>query len=250
MGLRTKIRNFLYKSKFNKKISNLEFSGKNILITGANSGIGLELTKKLLELKNNVISTYRENSDMLRKINNKNLKIIKCDQRNLNEFENLKSELENTEIEVIINCAAVFGPPDQNIEDLNFEKFKEILMVNSLSILKIIQTIFKKDNKLELVVNISSDAGSISLNKDGNFYIYRSSKSTLNSITKNLSVDLNRRNGAIVLAIDPGNVKSNMNPGGIIDTEKCAEMIIDLISRKTKNLNGKFVNLLEHEIGW
>ena len=64
---------------------------------------------------------------------------------------------------------------------------------------------------IELLVNVSSDAGSIKLNNQGNAYIYRTSKSALNSLTKNMSIDLNNRFKTIVFAIDPGNVKSGMN---------------------------------------
>ena len=65
MGLRTKIRRYLYARKFkNKNILELNYSGKNIFITGANSGIGLELTHKFLNLNNKVFATYRNNSDV------------------------------------------------------------------------------------------------------------------------------------------------------------------------------------------
>ena len=47
MGLRTKIRKYLYLRKFSKKRTSLKINKKNILVTGANSGIGLSLTKKL-----------------------------------------------------------------------------------------------------------------------------------------------------------------------------------------------------------
>ena len=65
-------------------------------------------------------------------------------------------------------------------------------MVNSLSGLKIVQLILNaaKKNTLEMIVNISSDAGSMAKNNQGNAYIYRTSKSALNSITKNMSIDL------------------------------------------------------------
>ena len=253
MGLREKIRKYLYTWKFkNKKILNLNYSGKNIFITGANSGIGLELTKKFLNLNNKVFVTYRNNSENLDKINSKNLTLIKCDQKNLSEIENIKKEITNIPINLLINSAGIFGPPEQKLETLNFNDFQDTLMVNSLSGLKITQLILNvaKKNALEMIVNISSDAGSMSKNNQGNAYIYRTSKSALNSITKNMSVDLFDKYNITVFAIDPGNVKSGMNPGGMIETSVCADLIINLITFHGKELNGKFVDLLNKEIPW
>lgn len=250
MGLRTNIRKYLYKLKFNKKVDNLNFTNNNILITGGNSGIGLALTKRLLDLKNNVIATYKKDSSNLSSIKNDKLIILKCDNRNLKEFTHFEEKIKNINLDVIINCAGAFGSSRQNIEELDFEEFQEILMVNSLSILKIMQIILKQQKRLKFVINISSDTGSISQNKEGKFYIYKTSKSTLNSITKNMSIDLFRRSKTIVFAIDPGNVQTGMNPGGLIKADKCAELIIEIISSNGPSLNGKFINLLKEEIPW
>ena len=153
---------------------------------------------------------------------------------------------------MLINSAGIFGPPEQKLETLNFNDFKDTLMVNSLSGLKITQIIINvaKRNSLEMVLNISSDGGSMSRNNQGNAYIYRTSKSALNSITKNMSIDLFNKYKVIVFAIGPGNVKSGMNPEGVIETTVCADLIINLIAFHGKKLNGKFVDLLNKEIPW
>ena len=62
MGLRKKIKKFLYQRKFHKNNFQLNINNKNILVTGGNSGIGLALTKNLSALNNKVISTYRDKS--------------------------------------------------------------------------------------------------------------------------------------------------------------------------------------------
>jgi short-subunit dehydrogenase len=192
MGLRTKIKKFLYIRKFSKKEYLTNINKKNILITGANSGIGLALTKRLLELDNKVLAIYRENSQNLTNIKDSNLSIIKYDLRKINNFENFENKIKETSVDLILNCAGVFGPSfeNQQIESLDFEKFQEVLMVNSISILKIIQIILNNKlskKNLEILVNISSDAGSIDLNNEGNAYMYRASKTALNSITKNIN---------------------------------------------------------------
>ena len=255
MGLRTKIKKFLYIRKFSKKEYLTNINKKNILITGANSGIGLALTKRLLELDNKVLAIYRENSQNLTNIKDSNLSIIKYDLRKINNFENFENKIKETSVDLILNCAGVFGPSfeNQQIESLDFEKFQEVLMVNSISILKIIQIILNNKlskKNLEILVNISSDAGSIDLNNEGNAYMYRASKTALNSITKNMSIDLMARFKTIVFAIDPGNVQSGMNPGGTLKADVCANLIINLISSNVLLLNGKFVNLLGDELPW
>ena len=255
MGIRKKIKNFFYTRKFSKKNYLANINNKNILITGANSGIGLALTKKTLELNNKVLATYRESSENLKSIKNENLTITKYDQSKIYEFKYLEEKIKKNSIDLIFNCAGVFGGSfeDQQIEKLDFRKFQEVLMVNSFSILKIMQIILSNKSStknLEVLVNISSDAGSIKLNNQGNAYIYRASKTALNSITKNMSLDLNTRFKTIVFAIDPGNVQSGMNPGGQIKSEVCANLIVDLISSNVQSFNGKFVNLLGEEIPW
>tara|TARA_B100000787_G_scaffold153356_1_gene127513 strand:- start:24 stop:794 length:771 start_codon:yes stop_codon:yes gene_type:complete len=254
LGIRTKITKFLYQRKFHKNKLQLDIKNKNILITGGNSGIGLALTKNLLALNNKVISTYREDGQNLIAINDINLSIIKLDQSDINNFNDFEKKIEDAAIDIIFNCAGDFGGSfeEQEVENIDFNKFQKVLMVNAISILNIIKIILNKKknkSKLELIVNISGMAGSIYHNKDGNAYIYRTSKSALNSITKNLSIDLNKKFGTTVFAIHPDNTKSGMNPGGYIETDNCAKLIIDLITTKSE-LNGKFVNLLGEEIFW
>jgi len=255
MGLRRTIKNFLFTRKFSKKKYLTNINKKNILITGANSGIGFALTKRLLELDNKILAVYRKDFENLTNIKDKNLSIIKYDLKKINESENFEKKIKETSVDLILNCAGVFGPSfdNQQIENIDFEKFQEVLMVNSISILKILQIILNnKSSKknLEIIVNISSDAGSTYLNNEGNAYMYRASKAALNSITKNMSVDLMVKFKTIVFAIDPGNVQSGMNPGGQLKADVCANLIINLMSSNVHLLNGKFLNLLGDEIPW
>ena len=56
-----------------KNCSVAVFQNQNILITGANSGIGLELVKKFIDLKNNIFAIFHESSSNLDKIKSDNL---------------------------------------------------------------------------------------------------------------------------------------------------------------------------------
>jgi len=255
MGLRKKLKRFLYIRKFKQKNYSININKKNILITGANSDIGFALTKRLLELDNKILATYNENYNNLKTIKDKNLSIIKHDQKEINESKNFEEKINDTPINLILNCAGVFGGSveDQQIEKLDFKKFQEVLMVNSISILKIMQIILNKkssQDNLEILVNISSQFGSIKLNNQGNAYMYRASKTALNSITKNMSLDLMSRFKTIVFAVDPGNVQTRMNPSGLMKPSVCASLIINLMSSNVQLMNGKFINLLGEEIAW
>ena len=145
MGLRKAIKKFIYKSKFRKvDLGKINLSNKSIFITGANSGIGFQLTKKFLELNNKVYAIFRENSDNLTKLKNDNLKIIQCDLSNLDNIDQIKQFIQNKDINILINNAASFGSQDeQNYNNLDYNEFKRILNLNSLSVLKLVNTIIQ-----------------------------------------------------------------------------------------------------------
>jgi len=249
MGLRTFLKKNLYNFKY---IKNKKSDLKNeiILITGASSGIGLGISQKLVE-KNKVLAVYNNNFSSLLKINNSNLTCLKCDLSNFENYHEIEKQLKRNNVSLIINCAGVFGSSNQSIENINFDNFSNVLKLNSLSILKIVQLMYvhNKTKHLKKIINISSSGGSIEKNTAGNAYIYRTSKSALNSISKNLSVELKKKFNTNVISIDPGNVKTNMNNKGYLSKEKCAEYIIDIIC-ENKNYNGKFIDLFKKEIPW
>lgn len=250
MGLRTIIKKVLYNLKYTK-IKNFTVSGKTFLITGASSGIGLSLTKSLLD-KNKVIGVYNSNKFNFDKIQSNNLISVKCDLSNYSDFENLNKIISQEKIDVIINCAGIFGSNNQSIKDIDFDNLLNVFKINSISIIKILQLMEKNNSAkyLSKIVNISSDGGSIELNNQGNAYIYRLTKSALNSISKNLSVDFYQRYKTEVITIDPGNVKTSMNPKGYLNAEKCSEYILNLVFDKKNDIHGKFLNLQKKEIPW
>ena len=249
MGLKTFLRKNFYNLRYTKNKKS-ELKNHTILITGASSGIGLGICEKLIE-KNKVFAIYNENLSSLLKLKSSNLTNLKCDLFNFENYQEIEKQIKESNINLIINCAGQFGSSNQSIENINFDNFSNILKLNSLSILKILQLMTHngKIEYLKKIINISSHGGSIGENKEGNAYIYRTSKSALNSISKNLSIDIYKKFGTSIISIDPGNVKTGMNNKGFLSKEKCAEYIIDIIC-DNKDYNGKFINLFKKEIAW
>ena len=62
---------------------------KTVLITGANSGIGLATVKKFLNNNYLVFANYHSSNDNLLKLNNKNIITLKGDLTNTNEVQDL-----------------------------------------------------------------------------------------------------------------------------------------------------------------
>ena len=235
-----KIQNFFLKE--------LSLKNKNIIISGSNSGIGLELTKKLLT-ENNILAFVNNETNNLDNLNNfNNLDIIK------NNFE--KNELEETSLkkinlfkpDILINCAASFGPEKQELKDINLKKFKQILNINVFGALQLINESLKSNN-LKQIVNITSEMGSTANNKVGGYYYYRSSKSLLNSISKNLSLDLKNEN-INVFCIHPGDVKTKMNSGGLIMPDISAKKIINILSENNSKFSGILIDINKEIIKW
>ena len=253
MGLRRIIKNYIYRKKF--KIKDSEVSQKiekqNVLITGANSGLGLALTKKFLKFGNKIFATYNERNDNLIKLNNKNLTVFNCDQSKIENIEKFKDFISDKPINIIINNAGIWGGNRQNFNDIDYDNFNKAININAISIIKISETVLKysKQGSLKSIINISSQYGSTEHNTSGHNYIYKGTKSLMNSFSKNLSIDLKNQHKVNVFSVCPGQVKTKMNPNGILEPDLAALKIINLLSF-SEALNGKFVDLNKNILTW
>ena len=105
---------------------------------------------------------------------------------------------------------------------------------------------------------LSARVGSISDNKLGGWYSYRASKTALNQIIKNFSIEVKRSNAnAIFVGLQPGTVKSylskpfekNVKADKLFTPDYSAEKLLDVISNLTNENSGKVYAWDGEEIG-
>lgn len=191
---------------------------KNVFITGANRGIGLELVKQCLDMNYEVVATHRKNSDInnLSSLSeeNPNLKVMEMDVNSCSSVNSLFSRLNasKTKIDLLFNNAGILDwSPMEKIQIDSMQQIYETNVIGPLRVIKESTDCLKRSQD-PLIVNLSSRLGSISLRGEtqlGGAIAYQCSKAALNMLTKQASIDLSVHE-IRVISISPGWVRTEM----------------------------------------
>jgi NAD(P)-dependent dehydrogenase (short-subunit alcohol dehydrogenase family) len=200
---------------------------KNVLITGANKGIGFETAKQLAQLGYYVFLGSRDEKrgndavDMLKASGLSNVELVKIDVSDIVSVIQAKTKLESEieALDVLINNAAMTGEQPQNISTTNIELYKKVFDTNYFGSIRTTQQFFSLLQKSAQphIINISSEVGSLTLhtspgrNPNWDLYnAYGSSKTALNSFTVMLANEL-RNTKFRVNSVTPGYTATDLN---------------------------------------
>ena len=220
---------------------------ETFLITGANRGIGLQLTKLCLSKNFNVEACCRnpEASDELKNLSNHNphLNVTKMDVTNSKSILSAAENFQNKIDILVCNAGVNNGKGDIFSEEHNENAIMEVMMVNVGGPFLTIQNLYKNLNKnsMSKIVIISSLMGT-QTHLSNNAPIYRASKAAANNLMRTISNHFLNDN-IIVSSYHPGWVRTDM--GGTnadISAEESATGLINHFLKLQKSDTGKFFN--------
>lgn len=187
---------------------------KNILITGAASGMGKALATALSN--ENLLLVDKDSKKLKTVAKNLNCKYFDCDISNIENLNKLQKYLKNdfNKIDVLINCAGVWTKGElsnlcnEHFAKLNtLERIKDVIDTNTfgtIAMINIVMPFFIKANSGQ-IVNINSQSG---VQKEEFCPVYNASKHGSYNYRRAIESDLAKHNIKIT-DICPGLVKTD-----------------------------------------
>lgn len=215
---------------------------RKVLVTGADAGLGLSLVKRFLQGGDVIFAgVYQSEADLkslLREYGD-SLALIPLDVANLDSVRaavrNVKER--TSALDIIINNAGIHLKNSQlPLEelDLDDQHLQQTMEVNAFGPLRVVQQFLPllENGEEKMILNISSEAGSITDCRRDRQFVYCMSKAALNMQSKMLQNYLASR-GFQVLSIHPGWMRTNMGgQDAAISPDESADGIFQLMLRE------------------
>lgn len=219
---------------------------KNILVTGANRGIGLELCRQLKAQGHNVIAVCRTTSDELNQLDIETISSV--DVTDNESLIQLKQQLGDTKIDVLINNAGILA--NNVLGEIDYQTVMQQYLVNAIGPLKVTESLIPLLHQGSKVAIVTSRMGSMSDNDSGGHYGYRMSKAAVNMAGTSLAVDLKPKGIAVGL-FHPGYVKTDMTGHqGFVDTAHSASGLLARIGELNLDNTGHFWHADGEQLPW
>ncbi|MDX1554450.1 MAG: SDR family oxidoreductase [Xanthomonadales bacterium] len=221
-----------------------------VLVTGANRGIGLELTRQLLQRGWHVIAVCRSHSQELADLEAEGIVEVfdGVDVSSEDDVTGLARRLEGRKLHWLVNNAGILER--DSLETLDFASIERQFRVNTLGPLRVAAALRGLMGEGSKIFVITSAMGSISDNTSGGYYGYRISKAAVNMAFKSLSVDL-RDHGIGVFKLHPGYVATDMTAGqGDVTPEQSAAGLIQRMEELELTDTGAFRHARGHDLEW
>jgi NAD(P)-dependent dehydrogenase (short-subunit alcohol dehydrogenase family) len=218
---------------------------KLALITGANRGIGLELSRQLLKRGVSVMGACRSSSPEL---DSSGAEVISgVEATDDDSVKTLVSAVGDRSIDLLVNNAGILTR--ETLEDLDFDRIRRQFEINSLGPLRVTKALLPNLSSGSLVAIVTSLMGSMTDNGSGGRYGYRMSKAAVNSAGVSLSHDLRGR-GIGVLLLHPGMVATEMTGRSGIPVEQSVSGLLAQIDAFTLEQSGTFQHADGRTLPW
>ncbi|WP_240206728.1 SDR family NAD(P)-dependent oxidoreductase [Vibrio sp. CyArs1] len=189
------------------------------IVTGANRGLGKEVSRQLPAQGDIVIVTARQMSDAQQAVKELGWDNLLAAQLDITDEGSITHLVERVKqrfsvVDVLINNAAIHYDTWQNVTNANLTTVKEAMDTNVFGAWRMTQALLPllQSSQQARIVNISSGAGALD-NQTGSTPAYSMSKIALNSLTLMFANQLKSR-GILVNSVCPGWVATDMGGNG------------------------------------
>lgn len=189
------------------------------IVTGANRGLGKEVSRQLAAQGDIVIVTARQLSDSQQAVKELGWDNLLAAQLDITDEGSITHLVERVKqrfsvVDVLINNAAIHYDTWQNVTNANLTTVKEAMDTNVFGAWRMTQALLPllQSSQQARIVNISSGAGALD-NQTGSTPAYSMSKIALNSLTLMFANQLKSR-GILVNSVCPGWVATDMGGNG------------------------------------
>lgn len=216
-----------------------------VLITGCNRGIGLELCRQYTARGDEVIAVCRTPSGDLQQTGAEIIDGI--DVSDGDSVAALADRLQGRNIDVLLNNAGILR--GDSFGSLDYDDMMRQYAVNTLGPLRVVEALSGNLSKGAKVAIVTSRVGSIDDNSSGGNYGYRASKTAVNQVGKNLTIELAPRDIAVAL-LHPGLVATEMTGGRGISPVDSASGLISRIDDLSLETTGGFWHAEGYRLPW
>ncbi|MBR6101166.1 MAG: SDR family NAD(P)-dependent oxidoreductase [Ruminococcus sp.] len=234
---------------------------QNVMVTGAGKavGLGFNLVLRYLEAGDNVVASIRKpcpELDELKKQYGDRLTVLTMDISSTESVQAAADELSGklSHLDLLINNAVSVSPDcGKGFFEANLDyiaRTVDITAVGAMRVIKAFYPLLKKSEGIALIMNISSEAGSISRCYRTNMIDYGMAKAALNMATMNLVNTFKDDRTINIFCVHPGWIRTDGradNPAPLSSYE-AAEILRELFEKKRGDFDGhRFITNLDED---
>jgi NAD(P)-dependent dehydrogenase (short-subunit alcohol dehydrogenase family) len=227
---------------------------KSVAVTGAGLGLGFSLAKLHIERGDRVYAYDVSITDQLRNLakENEKLHIYQCDLASTPSVEAAVVDVlaKESKLDFLYNNAGIFRKEDRNgLAETDIDAGLIMMQVNAIGLLRMCKAAMPVLSEGSMVVNITSESGSIGDNYRSSEYMYGMSKAAANMASMILQCEVRER-GTRVICFHPGWLRSGMGGEGAASSPysvSCDESAANILKYTTNpDSIPKDVYFMEH----
>jgi NAD(P)-dependent dehydrogenase (short-subunit alcohol dehydrogenase family) len=229
-----------------------ESGNVSVLLIGASRGLGLAIAKEYISRGAQVVATVRGQARTelheLQEAVGGGLEIEHVDINVPEQVQSLNQRLGSRTFDLLfVNAGVGIG---ETVADVTTDEFVRLMVTNALSPMRVIETLGHLVPSDGTIAIMSSGQGSVANNTNGNFEIYRASKSALNQLMRSYAARHHDDPRALLL-MAPGWVKTELGgPNARLTIEESIPNLVTTVEAQRGHAGLQYLDYQGNVVPW